>query len=163
MMSAAGPHRTACGAANLRPLLPSDSWKFGSMSAAESSPPLRVLVVDDCKDTTDSLAFLIEAWGHRVTVANNGPEALRLAVETLPEVVLLDIAMPGMNGWEVVRQLRQIPALGETCVVAVSGCARKEDAARSVAEGCRLHLTKPVEPIVLERLLSYCKSRRQES
>jgi CheY-like chemotaxis protein len=133
------------------------------MCADDSTVPLSVLVVDDCPDTTASLAFLINAWGHQVAVANNGPEALRLAAQTRPEVVLLDIAMPGMNGWEVVRELRKMPELTGVRVVAVSGCARKEDAARSVAEGCQLHLAKPVEPIVLERLLSYCKSRRQKA
>jgi CheY-like chemotaxis protein len=121
---------------------------------------LQVLVVDDCPDTTGSLAFLLNLWGHQAQVANSGPEALRLAAAHPPDVVLLDIAMPGMNGWEVLRQLKQLPGLKNTYLVVISGCASMEDRARSAAEGCYLHLTKPVVPELLRRLLLCCKARR---
>jgi CheY-like chemotaxis protein len=130
------------------------------MARDAGSNVLHVLVVDDCPDTTGSLAILIQAWGHQAVVANNGPEALRVAAAQPPDVVLLDIAMPGMNGWEVLRHLKELPDLKSTYLVVVSGCARKEDFARSAGAGCHLHLTKPVEPALLQRLLTFCKNRK---
>src|SRR5437868_9395305 len=121
---------------------------------------LHVLVVDDCPDTTGSLMLLLEMWGHHVDTANSGPEALRMAGDVIPDVVLLDIAMPGMDGWEVVRRLRAMPVLQDAYLIMVSGCARREDVVRSTEAGCNLHLTKPVEPDLLRRLMTYCKARK---
>ena len=119
----------------------------------ESSVPVDVLVVEDHGDTALSLAMLLHFWGHRVRVARDGPEALALAAEAPPEVVLLDIGMPGMDGWEAATRLRRLPGLDRALVVAVSGYGREDDRRHSHAAGCDLHLLKPVDPDVLLRLL----------
>jgi CheY-like chemotaxis protein len=123
------------------------------MERSENAPSLCVLVVDDCRDTTASLAMLLEVWGHRVCVANDGPSALRAAAEHRPHVVLLDIAMPRMNGLEVARRLRQTPGLEKVFLVALTGYGDTESRRRSHEAGCNLHLLKPVEPQQIERLL----------
>jgi len=115
---------------------------------------LRVLVVDDCADTTDSLAVLVGAWGFEVHVANDGPAGLRLATEHSPDVVLLDVAMPVMTGWQLARRLRQVEGLEGALLVALSGYGSDEDCRRSIDAGCDLHLVKPADPEVLRLLLA---------
>jgi two-component system CheB/CheR fusion protein len=122
--------------------------------------PLGVLIVDDCADTTSSLALLIEAWGHEALVANDGSTALRLASESRPDVVILDIGMPRMSGLEVARRLRQLPGLDGALVVAMSGYASEDDSNRSLQAGCNLHLVKPPDLQHLRRLLA---TRRKET
>jgi len=117
-------------------------------------PVLGVLIVDDCPDTTDSMALLVRMWGHRVHSANDGPTALRLAEQHCPDVVLLDLGMPRMNGWEVARQLRKILGLQEALVVAISGYAFAADQRRSLEAGCDRHLSKPVSPELIRELLA---------
>jgi two-component system CheB/CheR fusion protein len=116
--------------------------------------PFRVLVVDDCADTSASLAMLLRAWGYTADIAHSGPEALRLAAEAPPGAVSLDIGLPGMSGWELARQLRQMPTLKKALLVAVSGYGQPEDCRRSREAGCDLHLLKPVQPELLRCLLS---------
>jgi len=116
--------------------------------------PVRILVVDDCPDTALSTAKLLRLWGYEPLVAGNGPEALQLAADTQAEVVLLDIAMPGMTGWEVARRLRALPGLQGTLLIAVSGYGREEDQRSSREAGCDLHLIKPVDLDNLKQLLS---------
>jgi CheY-like chemotaxis protein len=131
----------------------------------DSIPPrsLCLLVVDDCADTTATLAVLGRRWGHLVRVANNGTEALRLAVEQTPDVILLDIGMPGMDGWELTRRLRRLPSGQTTRIVAVSGYGQREDQIHSREVGCDLHLLKPVEPELLRRLLATWANERSVS
>ncbi len=119
--------------------------------------PLCVLIVDDCQDTTTSLALLARLWGYRAHTARDGGEALRLAGLYRPNVVLLDIGMPGMDGWEVARRLREMPGLDGTFLVVVSGYDRADDLRRSHEAGCDLHLTKPVHPDRLRELLAACE------
>jgi len=114
---------------------------------------LSVLIVDDCQDTTASLAFLVEAWGYAVRVANNAQEAVCLAAEHQPNVVILDVGLPDMNGWDLARQLRGLPGLRDTLLLAVSGFGGAEDQRRSLEAGCDRHLTKPVAPGILQGLL----------
>jgi CheY-like chemotaxis protein len=116
--------------------------------------PLCVLVVDDCPDTTASMALLVETWGHRALVANNAREALRQAAVYHPQVVFLDIAMPGMSGLEVARQLRQRPDGQSVFLVAMTGYGNVEDRSRCQAAGCNLHLLKPADPQHLQWLLA---------
>jgi PAS domain S-box-containing protein len=125
---------------------------------AEGSPAralrLRVLVVDDNVDAAESVAMLLRLWHHEVRLAHTGPEALQLAAEYLPDVVLLDIGLPGMDGYEVARRLREQPSLEGTVLVAVTGYGQEDDRRRSEEAGFDQHLTKPVEPSKLQTLLS---------
>jgi two-component system CheB/CheR fusion protein len=116
---------------------------------------LGVLLVEDNVDTATSLAMLVSAFGHRPRVAHDGQAALR-AVEAdgLPDVALLDIGLPGMNGWEVARRLRQLPTQRKLLLVAVTGYTTDEDRAMSREAGIDLHLTKPADPWALRSVLS---------
>jgi CheY-like chemotaxis protein len=124
------------------------------MERDSSSTALRVLVVDDCADTTWSLALLLQAWGHEALIAHDGPRALELAAVYHPHVVLLDIALPGMDGLEVARRLRQAEGPERSYLLGVSGYGQEEDRLRSLAAGFDDHWIKPVEPEDLHRLLA---------
>jgi len=115
---------------------------------------MRLLVVDDCADTTASLAMLAVGWCYCVRVANEGSTALRVAAEWLPDVILLDIAMPGMDGWEVARRLRRLSGMESALPVVLSGCGTEDDRQRSQEAGCDLHLLKPIDPERLRLLLA---------
>lgn len=115
---------------------------------------LRVLVVDDNVDAADSIAMLIGIGGHRVQVAYDGPAALEMVPSFRPQVVLLDIGMPGMDGYQVARRLRQDPAGREAMLVAMTGWGQEEDRRQSKEAGFDRHLVKPAEPAVLEELLA---------
>jgi CheY-like chemotaxis protein/two-component sensor histidine kinase len=113
----------------------------------------RVLVVDDNRDLAESLAMVLRLWGHDVRVAYDGRSALETAQEYAPEVVLLDIGLPQLDGFEVARRLRQRPELRQARLVAITGYGRDEDRRRSAEAGFDLHLTKPVDPAELQPLL----------
>jgi two-component system CheB/CheR fusion protein len=114
----------------------------------------RVLIVDDSSDTTEVLAELARSWGHQVAVAQDGPAALELASEFRPDIALVDIGLPKMDGYELARRLRQIPGVETACLVAVTGYGREEDRRAAHKAGFALHLVKPVDPLRLERLLA---------
>ncbi|MEO6193434.1 MAG: PAS domain S-box protein [Thermoanaerobaculia bacterium] len=114
----------------------------------------RVLVVDDNRDATETLELLLQLWGHEVQSALNGPEALALAVEFRPEIILLDIGLPGMSGYEVARQLRQLPGFRDVFIVAVTGYGQESDRLHSQEAGFGHHLVKPVQPEVLQELIA---------
>jgi CheY-like chemotaxis protein len=119
-----------------------------------SKPPARfrcyrILLVDDNVDGADSLAKLLKLSGHDVHVAYDGPTAIQAATALLPDLVLLDIGLPGMDGYEVARHLRQQPDLKDVPLVAVSGYAREEDRLRSQQAGFNHHLVKPLDPQAL--------------
>jgi len=120
----------------------------------EAGPSLRVLVVEDNPDGADALRLLLELFGHRVRVAHDGPAALRAATAEVPDVVLIDIGLPGMDGYEVARRLREQAGLAHVTLVALSGYGREEDKARALAAGFHLHLTKPVDPDRLKALMA---------
>jgi len=124
------------------------------MAEAVSVEPRCVLIVDDCEDTTAAWKLLAELWGHRVEVVNKAEEALQAARQCHPAVVLLDLGMPQMDGWELARRLRNEPALKETLLVAISGFGQAEDLRRSREAGCDHHLTKPVEPEKIRQILA---------
>jgi CheY-like chemotaxis protein len=129
------------------------------------SPPqlLRVLMVDDCLDTTASMALLLGLWGHDARTAPDGPSALLLAEVYRPDVVLLDVGLPGMDGHQVALRLRGRLGLEAALLVAVSGYARAADCHRSLEAGCDLHWVKPVEPDDLRQLLAARQEMLQEA
>ncbi len=120
----------------------------------QEHPARKVLVVDDCADTADSLAGLLETWGHDARAAHNGAEALRLARDQRPEVVILDVGLPGMDGYEVARLLRAGAGGEEIRILMLSGYGSAEDRRRSEQAGCDGHLTKPVDLAALQAFLS---------
>ena len=115
---------------------------------------LRILVVDDNRDAADSLATLLEVYGHTGLVAYDGETALEKAEKMRPHVALVDIGMPTMNGHEVARRIKDAPWGTETLLVAVTGWGAKSDRARSKEAGFAYHLTKPVDYDTLASLLN---------
>jgi signal transduction histidine kinase/CheY-like chemotaxis protein len=124
---------------------------------AAGAPPTaarRILVVDDNADAAESLAYVLRMMGHEVAVGGDGVEALALAGSFRPEVLMLDIGMPRMNGYEACRRIRESDAGRRIVVIAVTGWGQDEDRRRSEEAGFDFHLTKPVDPRAVEGLLA---------
>ena len=122
-------------------------------SGGHDAAGLRILVVEDYADCAQSTAMLLRMWGHKVEMAKDGPTAWALAQSHCPDVVLLDIALPGMTGWELAKRIKARAAERRPWVIAVSGYDREVDRRQSAESGIDLHLTKPVDPQELERIL----------
>ncbi|MET0382675.1 MAG: response regulator [Burkholderiaceae bacterium] len=120
----------------------------------DASPPRirTILVVDDHIDAADTLAALLTAWGYVVIVAHDGPAALAALQDTVPDIALLDIGMPSMDGYELAAHLRFQPGCEELPIVAITGFGGAEDARRSRAKGFAAHLVKPVDAARLAAL-----------
>jgi CheY-like chemotaxis protein len=123
-----------------------------------AAPSRRVLIVDDNTDSVDSLDRLLGLQGHEVRTAHDGPTALRVAQLFGPEVVLLDIGLPQMDGYEVARQLREQVGLRKAVLVAVTGYGQEEDRRKAAEAGFDAHLTKPADPATLHRLLAAART-----
>ncbi len=123
-------------------------------SALSTSRSLRVLIVDDNVDAARMAGLLLGLWGHDARTAHDGPAALAAAAAFRPDVVLLDIGLPGLNGYEVADRLRAVPGLAGVKLVAVTGYGQEEDRRRSEAAGFAGHLVKPVEPAALEAVVT---------
>jgi PAS domain S-box-containing protein len=117
----------------------------------------RVLVVDDNVDAATTLAMMFRLWKHEVEVAHDGAGAIEMARRFHPDLILLDIGLPGKNGFEVARHLRQDPEFRETLLVAVTGYGQDQDRQQSQEAGFDHHLVKPVEARYLKELLSHPK------
>ena len=128
----------------------------GQAGAAEpqAATRARVLLVEDNIDAADALAMLLELLGHDVDIANDGPAALEAIQRTRPDVMLIDIGLPGVDGFEVARRVRAMPGSKRPLLVALTGYGRDEDKARTRAPGFDYHLTKPVEVDALEGLVA---------
>ena len=119
---------------------------------------LKVLVVEDNVDTAESLAMLLRFSGHEVRAVHTGPKALQAAQAEPPDVILLDIGLPGMDGYEVARRLREQQGAGSAHLIAMTGYGQESDRKRSREAGFDHHLVKPVEPARLQELLgTFCK------
>jgi len=114
---------------------------------------LKVLVVDDNVDAAESLATVLQMTGRRTRTVYDGPCVMQAAREFAPDVVLLDIGLPGMSGYEVARQLRSDPGLSRSVLIAVTGWGSEEDRRRSHDAGFDEHLTKPIDMATLDPLL----------
>jgi PAS domain S-box-containing protein len=134
--------------------LPAEATLPSEPAAATAPRPLRVLVVEDNIDAAESLATLLRLWNHDVSVVHDGRTALEAAREQQPEVVLLDIGLPGLDGYQVARRLREELHLDHTLLVAMTGYGQPEDRRRSREAGIQYHFVKPVEPLVLRNLLA---------
>lgn len=120
---------------------------------------LRIMVVEDDPDVAVALRSVLQTWGHSVVVASSGTECIRRAPVVQPDVLLLDIGLPGADGFTVAEQLRSHPALAHTLFVAVSGYGQPDDVERSRAAGCNAHLTKPVTAEELRAVLARAGER----
>ncbi|HEU4752476.1 MAG TPA: response regulator [Armatimonadota bacterium] len=133
---------------------------------APQPPPairLRVLLVEDNRDAADTLAEFLALWGHEVSVAYNGHEALEIAPRSAADVVILDIGLPGLNGYEVARRLRDLASISPRCrLVALTGYSDEETRRRAREVGFDLYLTKPVDPETLEVDLCDLVARAQD-
>jgi len=118
------------------------------------APSRRVLIVDDNEDAANSLALILELGGHKTASVYTAADALQRATAFKPDVVLLDIGLPGMDGYEVAQKMRELPGLRNIRLVAVTGYGRSDDRLRARDAGFDDHLTKPVEFAVLERTLA---------
>ncbi len=127
----------------------------GPGRAAVAMEPCRILIVDDSKDALDSLAMLLELEGHEVMRASDGHSALDIAAREKPSIILLDIGLPGLDGYEVCRRLRQ-QGLTKTRIIAVTGYGQDRDRQRSREAGFDAHAVKPVDPSELMGLLVGC-------
>ena len=114
---------------------------------------LRVLVVNDSPDNVESMALLLRLYGHEVEVALGGPAALRAAQAQQPDAVLLDISMPGLDGYQVARQLRAMFRDKPLLLVAITAHGFEEDRRRCEEAGFDRHLVKPADPLAVEHLL----------
>jgi signal transduction histidine kinase/DNA-binding response OmpR family regulator len=126
------------------------SGEAAPVSAAQPEPPsCRVLVVDDNRDAAQSVASFFELSGHEVRTAADGGEALVAAELFVPEVVVLDIGLPVLDGYEVARRLRQMPTLKGALLLALTGYGQREDRQNAEAAGFDHHFVKPADPMVL--------------
>jgi len=156
-----GPGRGA----EMRVYLPAQLRPQGAQPDAGSAPPARapaarpggvkrVLVVDDLQASAETLQMLLELEGFKVRVAADGAAALEIAQEFRPDVVLLDIGLPGMNGFEVARCLRQLPAAHNALLIALSGYGEAESRERSTQAGFDFHMVKPADVNLLLSLIN---------
>jgi CheY-like chemotaxis protein len=125
----------------------------GNLEIKKTLAPKRVLVIEDNLDSVHSLALLLHDMGHAVEYAINGYVGLDMALRLHPDFVLLDLNLPGMDGFEVCRRIKQKEVLAHTRVIALTAFSQEEYRIRAKAIGCEMHLLKPVPIRVLEELL----------
>jgi PAS domain S-box-containing protein len=137
------------------PLVSGPDATAESQAAISAVAPrrLRILVVDDNIDLAASTMALLEMWGHEVREVHNGREVSDVALAYRPDVILLDIGLPGMDGFQVAAQLSATPELESTRLIAMTGYGQERDRERAVIAGFDAHLVKPVQPAVLKALL----------
>jgi CheY-like chemotaxis protein len=119
-----------------------------------SNASLRVLVVDDLPDTVASTAMLLRGWGHEVLTASNGEEAITLTRRFAPDVVLCDLVMPEVTGWDVARRIKAMPGLERAYLIAVTAYGSVQHRLTAEEAGFDLVLAKPVDPDELRQLLA---------
>jgi PAS domain S-box-containing protein len=135
--------------------------RFNPASHSQATAPsLRVLVVDDNVDAASMLAVLLESFGHEVAVENDAWAALERAATFCPDICLLDIGLPGMDGHELARRLRNLPETAQAVLIAVTGYGQQQDKEKSLTSGFNYHFVKPMDTGHLCELLSEVADRR---
>jgi CheY-like chemotaxis protein len=115
--------------------------------------PLRILLVEDLAECAAMTAVVLREYGHEVQTARDGPSALAACRQQLPDVVLLDIGLPGISGYEVAKQLRDEFDMATPMLIAITGYGRRDDRKQSAAAGIDLHLVKPFDWVELNSIL----------
>jgi CheY-like chemotaxis protein/nitrogen-specific signal transduction histidine kinase len=144
----------------VRPLAPVAS-PAATTSAAAASASLAVLIVDDNEDAAELLAECLAEFGHRTRIAHDGPAALRVVQDFTPDVAVLDIGLPVMDGYELALRLRQHPGLGEVRLLALTGYGQASDRQRSRTAGFDAHLVKPIDLAQLEAAICGGETERR--
>jgi PAS domain S-box-containing protein len=142
---------------------PSNADRKPQDASQAAAPRRRILVVDDNADSADSLVLLLRLQGHEAAVARDGVAAVEAALRLAPEVVLLDIGLPLMNGYDAARRIRSTPAGREMLLIAITGWGQDEDRSLSREAGFDEHLVKPVEFDQLARLLDRLSGPKSEA
>jgi PAS domain S-box-containing protein len=134
---------------------PGDTPRRAPAAADHSNPAARrILVVDDNEDSAETMAALLTLWGHEVRTAGDAEAALAIAAEQCPDVVLLDIGLPGISGYEIAPNLLGLPGCQAAVLIAMTGYGQEEDRRRTREAGFAHHLTKPVPPDALKEILA---------
>lgn len=126
-------------------------FEFGSLPP--DAVARRVLIADDNRDTVELMETLLTRCGHELRVAFDGPNALRVCKDFHPDIVSLDIGLPEMDGYEVAKRMRDLPAGKAIHIVAVSGYVREADRVRALESGCSAHLAKPFDVESLSKIV----------
>jgi CheY-like chemotaxis protein len=126
--------------------------KMYSPESTSAVPKRRILVVDDNRDGASSLALLLTLMGHDTRTAHDGLEGIELAEAFRPDLILLDVGLPKLNGLDACRRIREKAWAQDVVIVAMTGWGQDEDRRRSLEAGCDLHLVKPVDAAELARL-----------
>jgi len=134
------------------PIISHETGHNGDQPAAARDS--RILVVDDLRDAADTLALMLQTMGHHTRTAYDGLEAVEAAGTFKPNIVLLDIGLPTMTGYDAARRIRNEPWGAKMALVALTGWGQDEDKQRAFEAGFDHHLTKPVDPVALEKLLA---------
>jgi two-component system, cell cycle response regulator DivK len=134
-----------------------DSPQNNNQAQSEESigPLTRIMIVEDSEDIRTLLAELLEGEGYDLVFATNGEEGLETAKAIQPDIILMDLSLPGMDGWEAVYRLRQLPAFKHTPIVALTAHATRKDEERALAVGCTGYISKPFD---MDKLLQYIAS-----
>jgi CheY-like chemotaxis protein len=165
MVTAASEGRNLGSEFTIRlPRLHSAAAPAGGTAAADPAAPgtacgLSLMLVDDNADAAMTLGLLLESGGHQVTVMHHPGEALERAAQEHYDAFLLDIGLPGMNGYELARRLRKLPGCGEATLVAITGYGQQSDQASAAYAGFDSYFVKPVDPAGLFALLDRVAAR----
>ena len=140
-----------------------DFERISSLPSTAPATARRILIADDNEDAVESLAMMLNMMGNETRTAPDGLAALQIGESFAPEIVLLDIGMPKLNGYDAARQIRALPWGARLVLVALTGRSQDEDRRRSHEAGFDFHLVKPVEPAALEKLLAFVPSSAIDS
>jgi CheY-like chemotaxis protein len=150
----AGRDRGSAFVVRLQATAPPEAGAAAPAPGATPGRPRRVLVVEDNDDARDMLAMLLEVTGHVPETATDGPSGLVKLREFRPDIALIDVGLPGMDGYTVARTARAQPDTRDIRLVALTGYGQAEDRARALAAGFDVHVTKPVDPAALQELIA---------
>ena len=132
----------------------------GRVAAGSEGPKYRVLIADDNRDVTEVFEIMLTMMGHTVESAHDGIEAVEKAAGFHPDVIILDIGMPGLNGYDAARRIRETDTGKKAVLIAITGWGDAKDKRQSDEAGFNHHLVKPVDPLALAELLNSLQSPR---